>query len=134
MSRFAAPHRRRDRGLAAWRRGHGAETFAALFLMLKGYRILARRLVTPRGEIDLVARRGRLIVFVEVKARPTLEQALGALTPSVCRRLSRAAYAAVAQHAHWGDAAKRLDAIAIVPGRWPVHRRNLIVDDPWGRV
>jgi putative endonuclease len=60
---------------AGYRQGLRAETIAALFLRLKGYRILARRFTSPVGEIDLVARRGTSLVFVEVKARPTLDAA-----------------------------------------------------------
>ena len=52
--------------------GQKAETLAALWLRLKGYRILARRFRAPPGEIDLVARRGRVLALVEVKARADL--------------------------------------------------------------
>jgi hypothetical protein len=61
---------RQDRR-SAYRRGHFAEFAAAALLCLKGYRLLARRYRTPLGEIDLIAKRGRLVAFVEVKARPT---------------------------------------------------------------
>src|ERR1700687_4757588 len=59
--------------LAAFRRGLSAETRAALLLLAKGYRILARRWQSPVGEIDIVARRRRVLVFVEVKARARLD-------------------------------------------------------------
>ena len=62
----------------AW--GRWAESLAAWSLRLRGYRIVARRFRTPLGEIDLIAQRGRLVAFVEVKARTDLEQALVALT------------------------------------------------------
>ena len=62
----------------AW--GRWAEGLAAWSLRLRGYRIVARRFRTPLGEIDLIAQRGRLVAFVEVKARTDLEQALVALT------------------------------------------------------
>lgn len=60
----------------AYRRGHSAERLAAVALMLKGYRIIGRRYRTKLGEIDLIARRGDIVLMVEVKARPTLEQSI----------------------------------------------------------
>jgi putative endonuclease len=72
----ASPKRR-----AAFRTGVSAELCAAAYLIAKRYRILARRFRTPFGEIDLVARRGNLVVFVEVKARASLEEAAYAVTP-----------------------------------------------------
>jgi hypothetical protein len=62
---------------SAWLRGRRAEWLAAWWLRLKGYRILARDLRTPVGEIDLIARRGRVLALVEVKARPSLEPGRG---------------------------------------------------------
>lgn len=61
------------RGRRAWESGHMAERVAALFLICKGYRILARRFRTPVGEIDIIARDGKTLVFVEVKTRATDE-------------------------------------------------------------
>jgi putative endonuclease len=75
MARRAAPLRPpnapRSKRVAAFRLGLSAESRAAMFLIAKGYRILARRFKTPFGEIDIVARRRRALVFVEVKARET---------------------------------------------------------------
>ncbi|MEL7453164.1 MAG: YraN family protein, partial [Pseudomonadota bacterium] len=76
---------------AAERRGRRGETLAALALQLKGYAILARRVRTPSGEIDLIARRGNLVAFVEVKARPDLMAALEAVTPRAQARICRTA-------------------------------------------
>jgi putative endonuclease len=70
----------RDRS-AAEQRGRRAEILALLFLSLKGYRILARRFRAAGGEIDIVARRGDLLIFAEVKARATIDAALGAVPP-----------------------------------------------------
>jgi len=75
-TRVAAPAR-----VAAFRTGLSAEARAAAYLMAKGYRILAKRFRTPVGEIDLVARRRNVVVFVEVKARATLDDAAYAVTP-----------------------------------------------------
>ena len=75
----------------AYRRGHRGEWLAAAALMLKGYRILARRHRTRFGEIDLIARRGDLVLFVEVKARRTLMEAMEAIGRESERRIEAAA-------------------------------------------
>lgn len=74
----------------AERRGQGAENWAALLLLAKGYRPLARRLKTPVGEIDLLVRRGGVLAVVEVKARRTLDQAAEAIPERQWRRIARA--------------------------------------------
>ena len=110
---------------AAERRGHKGEALAALWLQLKGWRILARRLRTPVGEIDIVARRGRTVAFVEVKARATAADADLSLDRARLRRVAAAANAVGARYAGPDDAS-RIDAIYIVPRRWPRH-----VPDVW---
>lgn len=80
----------RDRRVAE-RMGQRAEAAAALLLTLKGYRIVARRLRTPVGELDLVAVRRRRLAFVEVKLRKSAEDALWAITPRQQARIARAA-------------------------------------------
>ncbi len=109
---------------AAEIRGRRAETLAAVMLRLKGYRILARRLRTPSGEIDLLARRGNLIVIVEVKARATLDEAQESLTPRQQQRLA----AAAAWLPNWRPKLAgldiRFDLVAIAPRRWPRHIPN----------
>src|SRR5258708_12567243 len=72
----AAPER-----VAAFQTGLSAESRAAALLMAKGYRILAKRFKTPHGEIDLVAKKRSLLVFVEVKARASLDDAAYPVTP-----------------------------------------------------
>ncbi len=67
----------------AEKRGHAAEYWAALYLMLKGYRILALRYRTPLGEIDLIARRKDVVAFIEVKARRSENGAVDAVQPSI---------------------------------------------------
>jgi putative endonuclease len=71
--------------------GRRAEWLAALWLLLKGYRLLARRVRTPGGEIDLIMRRGDALVFVEVKARATLDSGLAALHAGGMNRVAAAA-------------------------------------------
>lgn len=104
----------------AERGGRRAEALAALWLQLKGWRILARRARTPRGEVDLVARRGRTLAFVEVKARPTKAAADLALDDWRLRRVAAAAEALAPRYARTGDDL-RIDAVFIVPRRLPRH-------------
>jgi putative endonuclease len=107
--------------LAAFRTGLSAESRAAVYLIAKGYRILARRFRTPYGEIDLIARRRRLVAFVEVKARASLDAAAWAVTPRQQQRIVNAAQAWLAAHPEYAELEMRFDAMLIAPGRLPRH-------------
>jgi putative endonuclease len=104
--------------------GRRAETIAAWWLRLKGWAIIGRRVRTPVGEVDLIARRGRTIAFVEVKARATAEEAAFALDDYRLRRVAAAAEALAHRYARAGDDL-RIDAIFVVPGRLPRHLSNV---------
>ena len=110
--------RRAERG------GRRAEAIAAFWLQLKGWDVLARRVRTPVGEVDLVARRGRTVAFVEVKARATAAEAGFALDDYRLRRVAAAAEALAHRFALPGDDT-RIDAIFIVPWRLPRHLTNV---------
>jgi putative endonuclease len=105
----------------AERYGRGAERWAEIYLRLKGYRVLARRYKTPVGEIDLIVRRGRVIAFVEVKARPDQDSGLYAISPTAQRRISRAAELWLAKHPDARAFDVRFDAIVIMRGKLPHH-------------
>jgi putative endonuclease len=107
--------------VAAFRTGLSAETRAAAFLMAKGYRILIKRFRTPHGEIDIVARRRNLLVFVEVKARASLDEAAYAVTPRQQARIIAAAQAWLMAHPEHADFELRFDAVLIAPRRLPRH-------------
>ena len=113
--------RRQARGAAARLAGRRAEAWAALWLMLKGYRILGFRLRTPQGEIDLLAKRGSVLAVVEVKQRQTVEAALETVTQMQRDRLRRAGQAIAARRPSLQNLAVRLDLVALAPGRLPVH-------------
>jgi len=101
--------------------GLRAETLAALWLRLKFFRIVARNYAAARGEIDVIARRGRLVVFVEVKARPSLEAAQIAIDARKVARISRAARVWLAGNPQASGCALRGDAIFVAPRRPPRH-------------
>jgi putative endonuclease len=106
---------------AAFKLGMGAETKASLFLHAKGYREIARRWKSPAGEIDLVMKRGRLVVFVEVKARGKLDDAAESVLIRQRRRIVAAAEAWLATHPEHAGYDLRFDAVLVAPGRLPKH-------------
>jgi putative endonuclease len=108
------------------RAGRAAEAVAAWLLRLKGFRILERRFATPVGEIDLVACRGRLLVFVEVKRRVELAAASEAILPRQQQRVARAAEIFLQRRPAARSMRCRFDVIALAPWRWPLH-----VTDAW---
>jgi len=108
----------------AERRGRGAETLACWYLRLHGWRILARRARVPGGEVDIVARRGRTLAFVEVKARANDDAAGFALDRWRLRRVAIAAERLAPRYVRDGDDI-RIDAMFIVPRRWPRHLPNV---------
>ena len=105
---------------AAEKRGRGAERIAAFWLQLHGWRIVARRARVPGGEVDIVARRGQTLAFVEVKARATDAAAGFSLDAYRLRRVVVAAERLSRRFMRDGDEL-RIDAIFIVPRRLPRH-------------
>lgn len=107
------------------RAGRRFEAWAALYLTLRGFWIVARRLRTPVGEIDLVARRGRLLVFAEVKARTSAQGAADVLSGIQTARIRRAAqWYLMAPDAMAGVTEMRFDVIVMRPFAWPHHIEN----------
>lgn len=107
------------------RLGHRSEWLAAAWLMLKGYQLLGFRLKTRSGEIDILARRGRVLAVVEVKRRATTEQALMALSAEQHDRLLSAGRAVLRQRPSLAGHQLRIDVVALAPGRIPRHRRGV---------
>lgn len=105
--------------------GRWGEALAILSLRLRGWRIVARGHVTGRGsgagEVDIIACRGRVLAFIEVKARPTRAQAAAAISAQQQARIARAAAAYLARHPHYAGHVVRFDALLVVPWRWPYH-------------
>ena len=127
--RAARPRERAARRAAAlW--GRLGEWLALLALLLKGYRPVARGWRPPStpavGEIDLICRRGGMLVFVEIKSRRETEEAIRALQPRQRSRIARAAALFVAMHPSYSGHALRFDVVAIAPWRAPRH-----ISDAW---
>lgn len=104
--------------------GRRGEEVAAWYLRLKGYRIVATRVKTPVGEIDLIARRFGTTAFVEVKARQHSNEEAAALEAVNTSRISRAAQYYVARHPALAETPLRFDVIFLAPGTWPRHVMN----------
>lgn len=117
-------------GALSHREGHRSEWLAAAWLMCRGYQLLGFRLTTRAGEIDILARRGRVLAVVEVKRRATLELALAALSANQYDRLLAAGRAVLRQRPSLAGHLLRIDVVALAPGRLPRHRRGV---EPFGR-
>lgn len=104
--------------------GHRAEFIALWYLRLKGYRLLAQRFKTPTGEVDLIMRKGDTTVFIEVKARATVDQSLFAVTPLQSRRIASAAATYAARDHKAAKGFQRFDIIAVPAYLWPTHIKN----------
>ena len=107
-------------------RGRRGENLAAWYLRLKGWRILARRVKTARGEIDLIARRGAVVAFVEVKWRANAAELDHAIDAYRLRRVMAAAEAVGHRYARPGDQ-QRIDVVLLAPGRFPRHMANALL-------
>jgi putative endonuclease len=115
-----------------YQRGLRAEQLAAWWLRLKGYRVLGQRVRVGGGEIDVLARRGGVLVVVEVKARASLAACHETVTPWKQQRLARAAEAVLAGHGKFAGLAAgdidtiRFDVVWVAPRHWPRH-----IKDAW---
>ncbi|MCR6500695.1 YraN family protein [Shinella sp. CPCC 101442] len=114
--RAADPNR-----LKAFRRGHVSEYLAALYLLAKGYRIRAIRYRTKLGEIDIIARRGDLVVCVEVKARRDVGSAVFAVTGTAQHRIRAASDIWLSRQPDAHRLSLRYDIVAVLPWRLPKH-------------
>lgn len=115
------PRRSREH---AYRKGHWAETLAALLMRAKGYRILTKRYRSPVGEIDLIAMRRRRLAFVEVKLRASIDDAAWSLGRRQQIRIARAAEHWLARHQDYAALDIAFDVILLAPWTAPHHIRD----------
>jgi putative endonuclease len=111
----------RPERVAAFGLGISAESRAAAWLIAHGYRILARRYKSPMGEIDIIAARRYTLIFVEVKARATLDEAALSITPRQKQRIAAAAEIWLANNPVPAIRDMRFDVILVAPGKLPRH-------------
>ena len=111
----------RPEKVAAFGLGISAESRAAAWLIGHGYRILARRFRSPMGEIDIIAARRYTLIFVEVKARATLDEAAESITPRQKQRIAAAAEIWLANNPVPAIRDMRFDASLVAPGQLPRH-------------
>ncbi len=109
-------------------RGLMAEGVAEIFLRAKGYKILERRYRTKVGEVDLIALDGDYIVFIEVKNRPTLDEALFSITPRMRGRISDAAMTFLSEHPNYTMRPMRFDVLAVKLPFTIRHMENAFMD------
>jgi putative endonuclease len=110
--------------IRAQRFGRRAEWLAALYMRCKGYRVLARDVRLSGGEIDLVLRKGSVLVLLEIKARAGAELLEEAIGERQWRRIAAAAEQFCARRPGYAELDRRFDALFLARGRWPVHRRD----------
>ncbi len=110
--------------LEAEKRGRRGEAIAAWWLRLHGWRIMAERVKTPRGEVDLIARRGKTVAFIEVKARSKDSDLALAIDGYRLRRVAAAAEILLPKYARNSEN-MQIDVILVAPWRWPHHLRNV---------
>lgn len=109
---------------AAEQQGRSGERLAAWWLRLQGWRIVGARVRTGRGEVDLVARRGRTLAFVEVKTRGDAAALALAIDEYRLRRVAAAAQALTALYGA-GAESIRIDVMLVRPWRIPIHLKNV---------
>jgi putative endonuclease len=104
--------------------GRRAEQFAAIALQLKGYVVVARRAKNARGEVDLIARRGNILAFIEVKMRQKTSDPATILAPAQMQRIINGATGWAAGRSWTQDCQWRYDFVLVTPWRWPLHVRD----------
>lgn len=107
--------------LKSYQKGKIGELCACIFLKLKGYSIIARRYKTPFGEIDIIAKKKKTLIAVEVKSRPNYEEAVFSVTKRQQMRIKRTLSCFLSRMLHNEFKEIRFDVIVIIPWQLPCH-------------
>ncbi len=113
----------------AERRGRIAEYVALWYLRCKGYRLLAHRYKSPMGEVDLIMRKGDTTVFIEVKARKTVDDAVISVTGWQSKRIASASASWMVRDQRAAQGYCRFDIVAVPSYLWPTHIENAFYGD-----
>ncbi len=116
---------KQDLGKRSFRQGFLGEIKALTFLIFKGYIPLKWRYKTKYGEIDLIVRNKKTLIFVEVKTRPNFEKGYDSISYEQKRRIEFASDIFIKKNKKYKDFGSRFDAVIISPLKWPVHLINL---------
>lgn len=109
----------RSKKQQAYHFGLRAEWLCLIYLRLRGYTLLAQRHRNIYGEIDLIMKRKETLIFIEVKARPTMQDGLYAIGPKQQMRIMRAALDFVGANRKYAGLAMRFDLMVVSTSRWP---------------
>ncbi len=123
------PEKAKNHRRITYTAGKRAEWVAFVYLLLKGYRLIARRYKCPAGEIDLIVARRNLVAFVEVKYRADRDTAAFSITARQQSRILRAAQYWALKNQQKYPQTMRFDVILLAPWRWPRHIENAFVDN-----
>ena len=111
-------------GSRSWHIGKFAESLVILWMWLRFYNIIDYRYKTKLGELDLVVKRGKTLIIVEIKLRPSLAESLESVPKFSQERIVRATQWYLAKHPKYNDYTVRFDIVAIAPWRFPIHIKN----------
>lgn len=110
--------------ITSYKSGLLAESIAILLLYCKFYRVVAKRYKTKVGEVDIIAIRGKTLIFAEVKKRRNKQELYESITAKQKQRITAAAELFLANHPQFAGNKKRFDAILITPNLFPIHIKN----------
>ncbi len=116
---------RKDLGRKSFRQGFWGELKALFYIIFKGYIPLKWRYKNRHGEIDLIAKKKNILIFIEVKTRPTMELGYDAISALQKQRIENAAHLFVRKHKKYRNYGLRFDGIIITPKKWPIHMINI---------
>lgn len=121
------PSDSRGSKLSSYKKGIAAEELAQKLLEGKHYRLLAHRYRNQAGEIDIVAKRGNHIAFVEVKGRKSHDEAAWSILPRQQYRIASAAEGFLGENAEYAGCSASFDVVLVSPTQGCAHIENVFL-------